>query len=316
MAKKRIKPAGVVLADRIRPYAAARAITSAEVAQFRYAVGKFDKFLGRPATLADLQAPTVNDWLQSLEAGGLSPKTVRNNRGRILALWNDALDEGVIDNEPRRLRKVKIPRFIPVAWSPEEISRLLAAARKAPGQFLKSRVVRAKFWEAFVLVQWDTALRLGDVIALETATVDGQAVFRIVQSKTGDIVTCQLRPETVEAIAATFPPERKRVFGDVLSRNRILTGFRRLVEAAGLTTANGSTRMLRRASATAIEALHPGAAMRHLGHRTPGLAYKHYVDPRFISEAKPLMPALAAPPASADDEVYEVVFDFEEGADA
>ncbi|HUY91686.1 MAG TPA: phage integrase SAM-like domain-containing protein [Pirellulales bacterium] len=306
---ERIDPSTIKLADRVRPYVAARSLNKGEADQYRYALNKLEKFLGRPATLADLNAPTLNEWLLSLQEGGLAPKTVKNNRGRILALWNDALDEGVIDNEPRRLRKVKIPRWIPTCWSPEEVARLLAVAQKVPGRFLKSRVVKSAFWEAFVLFEWDTALRLGDVRMVETATVRGQSTFRIVQSKTDDIVVCQLRPETLAAIEATFPPKRKRVFGSALSHQRTLKGFGQIIEAAGLSRETGTTRMLRKSSATAVEALHPGAAMRHLGHRTPGLAYKHYVDPRFISEAKPIAPALPGMAATADDEVYDCLFD-------
>ena len=306
---ERIEPSTLLLADRIRPYAARRGLGKPQTMQLVYAVGRFGRYLKRAATLADLNAPTMNEWLLSMQEEGLAPKTVKNNRGRVLCLWNDALDEGIIDNEPRRLRKVKIPRWIPTCWSPEEVARLLAVARKVPGRFIKSRVVKAKFWEAFVLFQWDCALRLGDVLRVETATVRGQSVFRLVQSKTNDIVVCQLRPETLAAIEATYPPDRKRVFGSALSRGRTLKDFRRLIEAAGLSRETGTTRMLRKSSATAVEALHPGAAMRHLGHRTPGLAYKHYVDPRFISEAKPIAPALPGMATAEADEVYDCLFD-------
>jgi len=304
---ERIDPSTIKLADRIRPYVAARSLGKSEADQYRYALNKLETFLKRAPTLADLNAATLNEWLLSLQEAGLSPKTVKNNRGRVLALWNDALDEGVIDNEPRRLRKVKIPRFIPTAWSPAEVARLLEVARKVPGRFIQSRVVKAKFWEAFILFLWDTALRLGDVRRVETATVRGQSVFRLVQSKTNDIVVCQLRPETLAAIEATYPPDRKRAFGSALSRGRMEKGFRLLIEAAGLSRETGTTRMLRKSSATAVEALHPGAAMRH---RTPGLAYKHYVDPRFISEAKPIAPALPGMATTAEaDEVYDCLFD-------
>lgn len=32
--------------------------------------------------------------------------------------------------------------------------------------------------------------------------------------------------------------------------------------------------------------------MAHLGHRTPGLAYKHYVDPRLLEQDRPAPPVL------------------------
>ena len=41
-----------------------------------------------------------------------------------------------------------------------------------------------------------------------------------------------------------------------------------------------------------IELVHPGAAMALLGHRTPGLAYRHYVDARQVSRSKPTPPRI------------------------
>ena len=46
-------------------------------------------------------------------------------------------------------------------------------------------------------------------------------------------------------------------------------------------------KMLRKSSASAVEAMQPGAAMRHLGHRSADLAYRFYID-----HAEPLPPAL------------------------
>lgn len=284
-------PKTILLADRIKTYIAGRDVSKGHRVQLECALRRFEKHLGRPATLADLTADAVNAWLLAMQEEGLSKRTIRGHRGRILSLWNDALDEGIYHVEPRRLRKVKLPRFTPVAWSPVEVARLLAAARSAPRRFRHSRVACNLFWEAFILLMWDTALRLGDVLALKTDTVLGKDSFQVVQGKTGDVVCCRLRPETVEAISRTYPPQREYVFGGAVNKSRLWKKFRALIKDAGLSSV-GSTKMIRKSSATAVEAANPGAAMRHLGHRTPDLAYRHYVDPRFINHAKPMPPAL------------------------
>jgi hypothetical protein len=43
--------------------------------------------------------------------------------------------------------------------------------------------------------------------------------------------------------------------------------------------------MCRRTGATFVERDHPGAAMRYLGHKSPGLAYRHYVDRSKLGDA-------------------------------
>ena len=86
------------------------------------------------------------------------------------------------------------------------------------------------------------------------------------------------QPETVDAIKLTFPPNRELLFPWPHCDRHFSNMFTQIVKAAGIRP--GTLKWLRRASATAVEAEQPGAAMAHLGHRTPGLAYQSYVDPR------------------------------------
>jgi hypothetical protein len=39
--------------------------------------------------------------------------------------------------------------------------------------------------------------------------------------------------------------------------------------------------------------MHPGSAKAHWGHRTHGVAYKHYIDHRLLQQDKPLPPAIS-----------------------
>jgi hypothetical protein len=79
------------------------------------------------------------------------------------------------------------------------------------------------------------------------------------------------------------------LFAGLLTRRPIQVQFAKLVRGAGL---QGSTKWLRRSGATWCEVHQPGSAMAFLGHRTPGLAYKHYVDPRFVQRDKPRPPKI------------------------
>ena len=133
---------------------------------------------------------------------------------------------------------------------------------------------------ALILVGYETGLRLGDLLRLPT--VDRNGRFSIVQSKTGDVITCQLSAEAVDAV---------RLGGEVFSwpRRRIQERFTALLVRCGL---SGSIKRLRATGATWCEVTEPGSAAAYLGHKTPGLALKHYIDPRHLSRTKPLPPPL------------------------
>jgi integrase len=78
-------------------------------------------------------------------------------------------------------------------------------------------------------------------------------------------------------VEATFPPERQRVFGDIVKRRQVLALFGRIRDMAGL---KGGTRTIRKSGATAVESQQAGAAAKFLGHKSPAMAIRHYVDPR------------------------------------
>lgn len=84
-------------------------------------------------------------------------------------------------------------------------------------------------------------------------------------------------------------PNRCKIWPLWGSRWSFYRHYRKLVAAAGV---RGTSKWLRRSSATALERICPGSAMGHLGHKTPGLAYRHYVDPRMLQCGRPLPPEL------------------------
>lgn len=286
----------MTLHDLIDGYARDNDISAGYTQQLHLAVTRFGKFLGRDATLDDLQDKQVNDWLAHLLKSGLSRRTVRSKRGHLLVLWRSAYVEGLVDVAPRKLRRVDCPRLIPEASEYEEAQRLLEECRQLPGVFRRSKVPRAAFWSAFVLIIWEAGLRLGDVLALRPKDITASGMLGIIQQKTGWPLITQLSPECLTEIKATFPSGRQRIFGDALSRGQIFRQFREITARAGF---NGGTKRLRKSGATAVEKACKGAAPAYLGHRTPATAYAHYVDPRIATRDRPSPPPLTPPPTAA-----------------
>lgn len=273
----------------IDQFALERDVSRGYIYQLHLVVGSFAKHIGRMPMVADLADDAVNRWLVALTESGLSKRTVKSKRSHLLALWRFGCEIGAVSALPARVRKVKCSKLIPDASPPEKVNELLAVARSLSGHFRKSRVSRPAFWVALLLVAWETGLRLGDLLKLERSWINATGQLTLTQSKSGWPIVCALSPECAAAIEATYPPERKRIFGDALSRGHVQKGMRRLLASVGL---KGGTKRIRRSGATAVEKATPGGAMAYLGHQTHGLAYQFYVDPKLIQLDRPTPPPL------------------------
>lgn len=286
------KPRDYLLTECVDLLAASRDVTKKYIDQLRYAVDRYTRFLEFPASVTDLNPESVNRWLVAMQAEQppLSVQTIRMYRRNLLVVWHDCIDGELTDVSPRRVRKIKAPRLRPDAWKPDEMRRLIAESQKTTGVFRTSRVSRPAFWKALLLTAWDTGLRLGDLMALTTEQVRGQSQFWHTQNKTGHPILCVLRPETGHAIEATYPPDRGLVFRDALKQHFASDRLREFVKAAGVSP--GGFKKIRKSSATAMEIACPGSATAHLGHLTPDMAFKHYLDQSQIQQNKRMAPAL------------------------
>lgn len=278
----------MLLSEFVPIYCLARDLSPRHQQNLRLAVDAFTRFAGQ-VEITNLCDDLLNRWLVELANDGKARWTIKNARASILALWRAAVAEGLTTVEPKRVRTIAIPRTLPEAWDLAQLRMLLAASQAFGGHFKLLPVKRAAYWRAFILTAYDTGLRLLDLERIRTEQVGDGGALAITQNKTGWPILCHLRPETIAAIRATYPPERPLLFGGVLKRRHLYTHWSALVAKAGL---SGGTRKLRKTSATWVEAVSPGSAMAHLGHRTPGLAYAHYVDRRLLNQNRPMPPSI------------------------
>lgn len=269
-------------------YQLERDLSAGHMTMLRSTIHLFGCWLGHVATLDDCRDDTINRWLVWLSDAQRKKTTLKGHRSRLLALWRAAFEYELTDFQPRRVRKIVVPKTLPEAWSLEQLKALLIAADGFDGVFLKSRIERRAFWRGFVLVAYDTGLRLGDLLALRFDQVgaDGSAI--VTTNKTGAAVLCRFHPETMAAIELLRKPGRPFIFGGAIGRHAIFGRFRELVARAGLT---GTTRKLRRTSGTWVERIAPGYGHRHLGNGAD-VFRAHYDDRRISGVEKPLPPKI------------------------
>ena len=236
-----------------------------------------------------LCASSVTRFLESLD--GSSSSTIAGYRRMILSLWRHAVRRewasGPVEARPVRIRLPPVR-----AWTPEQLSNLVKSASLQTGAFRRSRCPRATYWRAFVLLGYETGLRLGDLHSLALSAFDDD--FRVLTTsahKTGEPVVRALTDECSQALRdlSSLSPGT-HLFLWALSRRHTKAGFTKLCKSCGLP---GSVRWLRRSGATACEACSPGSASRYLGHRSPGVAARHYVDWSQVRQ-QPTPPAIAS----------------------
>lgn len=252
---------------------------------------EFSAWLNRPAKLSDLTDEKVNRWLIDIcNANGRAKVTLSNKRTLLLVLWRAAWMDERVKLPPRRVRRISAPAPVVTAWDRPNVTALLAAAKLVEGEFKRSKVSRAAFWRAFILCGYYSGLRLGDLCRLKWSDVRPDGTIQVVQHKTGSPLVTFVRDNGLEAMEAIRSRERPRVFGDCLCRRRIMDGFIALAKRAGL---SGGTRMLRRTGATQCEMIGRGNSKDHLGHKTAGIAERHYIDASQLAKRKVTPPRVA-----------------------
>lgn len=233
----------------------------------------------------DLDPHRISEYLQQA-LRKLAPTTVANHRRMLTTLYRRAVADGLVKESSGKICRVK-HFFPPVrAWTLDELSKLVAQARKMPGGTNKYPCEYRVLMPAYVLVGYSTGLRRGDLLRLRWDEIRGNRICMLL-NKTGTQHVCVMDESAVDALA-TLPRYDRIVFGTIISRDQVKKVMRRLVDSAGL---EGSGKYLRRSSATYAEISGLSATLQ-LGHKTPGMAYRHYVDKVILSDLRKPVPSI------------------------
>lgn len=250
-------------------YARDRDLTPGAVRKYDYSCRRFSEWLGKPADLADLTTENLSLFTAARQAE-VTPRTARNDRDNVCRLAKIAVEEGLI-KPLGKVRRPKVPPKIPVAWTVEELVRLRNAAAAMP---------KALYWRTLIDATYDAALRKEDMLNFDMLSLRPDGSADIVQRKTQSIHTVKFRPETLAAMRELGG--RHPLQWPKNGQKEFYQAWKKLRTMAGLTS--GGMQQLRRTSATFTAKVQPGMASRLLGHRTPGLAEKSYIDPRIAGE--------------------------------
>lgn len=219
-------------------------------------------------------------WLKHLEPQ-IKPPSLRGERQRLLTLWRLAANHGLSDppGHVPPYRYVNTTR----AWTLSQMQTIYAQATKSKD---------GQWWSGTILFAWESGFRRGDQFTLGKNDLDNEGHLAVLQNKTGQQKSIQLRRGTVKAIQA-IATGSPALFPMKAQPTEVSRRFSTILKQLELP---GSWKWIRRTGATQCEIAKAGAASLYLGHINPGIgqsvAYRHYVDQTQLQCDHPLPPPL------------------------
>jgi integrase len=287
----------MTLFDVMEAYLLERVLQPDTITQVKYAILGIERFAGRELKACELTSELLNQYMLHVSKSSL--RYAKHHRSWLMSLLRFAVEIGALQTLPNRVRRIKLPETVPTAWTEDQVAKLALAASKMPGCFREkpeilkghSGIPKAKWYTPYVMARWDTALRLKDLLSIERGDIWPGGIVSIVQNKTGHAHSVILRPETIEHLQELWElmPEGRMMLPQLCVLRHIYAEFKKLAASVGL---HGTGKKLRISAATAAEKAEAGAATRLLGHRTPDMARRHYIDPRLINRAPVAPPRL------------------------
>ena len=215
--------------------------------------------------------------------------TVAPERVILLTLWRYAFERRLVDSMPRGIVKIRrAPRPVQ-AWTIEQCCTAVNRAGERWGRGMQSGAPKSLFLRCWLLLGYETGARHQDLWRMrDTDFTDN--VVSWTQGKTGQPHNRILSAPCLKAVRdmLKLSPDG-RVLGWAVGVGGARKLLRQFLRRCGM---GGSSKWLRRSGATHIEMAQPGKGRIHLGHRTVGMAEKHYIDWAQVRRDMPQTPQL------------------------
>jgi integrase len=276
------------LDDVLRQYVATNVrISSNETTRrYRTTVNNFARWLGRPATVADLTVENYGLWVNHRkQTRALGTVRGEAEKLKVIWAWVEARRGGTLSP------MVLLPppaETEPIAWTPAELARLENAARRAEG--MVGKVPACVYWPAFLGVAVDSGERLGALYSLRAADFDlarRSVRFRAETRKGGrKSLTKPLSRMTCRHVRRLLMHRAESPFA-ALHKNSLYGPMTKLLESAGLPSDRvRKFHCLRKTHATFVH-LQGGDATESLDHRDPRTTRRGYLDKSQIPKVVP-----------------------------
>lgn len=262
-------------------YVPLRSLCPRSVENYEFTIRAFSAFLGRDATLDDLDELTVARYLTN-RAKERAIATAAKDRAQLRALHEFSARRKLCDHWPQ-YPPIRVPDRVPEAWFSGEMQRLLDAAGQE--KTVLDGIPGGLWWRALLLLAYDTAERATALTSLRWRNVRGSSVLFVAEDRKGrrrDILR-EIGEDTLAALEAIRGDRGQDdlVFPWPRTRTYLWRRLEIILERAGLPHGRRDKfHRIRRTTASYYEAA-GGSAQRLLDHSDPATTRK-YIDPRIV----------------------------------
>jgi integrase len=291
------------------------------VGTYQAAVNKFSRWkqekFSSPLDTKEITVDLVSDWLVELsEVEKLKPRSINSYRSSINAVWTGAMRSRESPAADSRLvPSCRIPKTIPLAWSLEELTMLVEAAKKKRGRRRNAwKTLRRDFWAGLYLFLYDTGARFGAAIDLNVCDVDirrKRVLLRAESSKTKTDHLCSISEETSEILKSLIADGYERVWPNGVNRQQLYEEHKRTLQSLGLPFDRYHMfHCFRKTTATQLAIVSSEEdASKALGHSSVSLTRRTYIDARQLPTSH-LSSLLPRPGDDPDDDGERSVIKF------
>lgn len=251
----------------------------------RHAVTQFSRWLGRDATLEDLDDLTVSQWLAAM-GQKKSPNSVARERSGILAIWNLAQGRGLVKLRPTVSPEL-VPHSTPRAFTEDELNRIAACAGRASGWV--GPVPAHVFFRALVAVGLETGERINAILHVPKACWNRPTLTVPASVRKGkrEERVYELSPEASDLVDAVCEHSGPTVFWWTASDTALRKRWKTITRRAGLGDGREvQFHALRRSTASHLAAAGLDATA-FLGHSSDRITRRSYLDPRVVDSKRP-----------------------------
>lgn len=222
-----------------------------------------------------------------------SPRTVAGKRDYLWSLWKFAHRRGLADNPPvdrEDLAPIACPREDPVAWSPDEVARIIHQSRMTPdiGHW------KPGHWLSLLWAAWYSAERIESLLSSRLSDLQGDILYvRASRTKDKKAGVHRVKPElsalirSLKTLAGPGVPSEKAdlIWPWPYKINALRARYRRdILRPAGL--ADDRLHLfhcVRRSSLTeTVNQAGIAAAQELARHSSPSLTLDNYVSRRLL----------------------------------
>jgi len=236
--------------------------------------------------LSDLTAQSVNAFLAALP---LSQTSRANARREICTIWRFCHEQGWTEEFPSRVRAIRCRAKPPQAWSYRTLSSVVKSSLKDQ-RSVSNRLRDLRYCDvipAWASIGWETALRFGDIHSLTSSDFRNGCIC-VVAQKTGKPTVRKISEQTLKLCELLFQKSPDRtLFLWAIPRRRAFVMWREFLDGQKI---EGSSKWLRRSSATWVDCENPGSAARFLGHESYATTQRYYLDAAMLETPEPPPP--------------------------